>query len=62
MLVALTGYGLDEDRKRVVDAGFDEHLLKPVALEQLERVMASAARAHPTGSEASPATSPSPRP
>lgn len=29
-LVALTGYGQASDRKRALDAGFDEHLVKPV--------------------------------
>src|SRR5262245_31743260 len=29
-LVALTGYGQPEDRRRTRDAGFDEHLVKPV--------------------------------
>ena len=40
-LVALTGYGRDEDRKLAVDAGFDEHLTKPVELEELERLLES---------------------
>jgi signal transduction histidine kinase len=34
-LVALTGYGRDDDLKRAREAGFDEHLLKPATLEQL---------------------------
>jgi CheY-like chemotaxis protein len=34
-LVALTGYGRDDDVQRARDAGFDEHLLKPATLEQL---------------------------
>jgi DNA-binding response OmpR family regulator len=29
VLIALTGYGRDEDRKRSRDAGFDHHVLKP---------------------------------
>src|SRR5712692_10076664 len=29
-LVALTGYGEPEDRRRAVEAGFDTHLVKPV--------------------------------
>jgi len=29
-LVALTGYGADEDRARALAAGFDDHLVKPV--------------------------------
>ena len=30
MLIALTGYGLAEDRERALKAGFDLHLVKPV--------------------------------
>ena len=35
-LIALTGYGLPEDGKRSEAAGFDRHLVKPVAPEDLE--------------------------
>ena len=38
-LVALTGYGQDEDRKRTRDAGFDQHLVKPVEPEELEAAL-----------------------
>ena len=38
-LVALTGYGQDSDRKRSADAGFERHLVKPIDLENLERVV-----------------------
>ena len=34
-LVALTGYGAEEHRRRAREAGFDEHILKPVGLEEL---------------------------
>lgn len=34
-IVALTGWGQDNDRQRAADAGFDAHLTKPVALEKL---------------------------
>ena len=34
-LIALTGYGLAEDQRRVLDAGFDMHLVKPVDLNAL---------------------------
>jgi signal transduction histidine kinase len=34
-LIALTGYGLAEDQRRVLDAGFDLHLVKPVELDAL---------------------------
>jgi CheY-like chemotaxis protein len=36
--VALTGWGQEEDRRRSVQAGFDEHLVKPADLETIERV------------------------
>ncbi len=35
VLIALTGYGRDPDRRRALDAGFDEHLVKPVEFELL---------------------------
>ncbi|WP_220456293.1 response regulator [Rugamonas brunnea] len=38
-LVALTGYGQAEDRQRVLDAGFDRHLVKPVDVEHLLQVI-----------------------
>jgi signal transduction histidine kinase len=34
-LIALTGYGLAEDQRRVLEAGFDLHLVKPVDIRQL---------------------------
>jgi CheY-like chemotaxis protein len=43
-LIALTGYGLAEDLRRVMDAGFDRHLVKPVDIEQLMEVIGSCAR------------------
>jgi two-component system CheB/CheR fusion protein len=38
-LIALTGYGQRADRERALQAGFDEHLVKPVDGETLERVL-----------------------
>jgi CheY-like chemotaxis protein len=43
-LVALTGYGTDSDRARSLEAGFDEHLVKPLKLERLEAVLEASAR------------------
>jgi PAS domain S-box-containing protein len=40
-LVALTGYGREEDRVRVLEAGFDLHLTKPVSDSQLRDVLAT---------------------
>jgi PAS domain S-box-containing protein len=38
-LVAVTGWGADDDRKRSRDAGFDQHLTKPVQLDDVERIL-----------------------
>jgi PAS domain S-box-containing protein len=38
-LVAITGYGQASDVRRAVDAGFDAHITKPVAFDELERVL-----------------------
>ena len=40
-LVAVTGYGQDVDRARTRHAGFAQHLVKPIDLEQLERWLTS---------------------
>jgi len=42
-LIALTGYGLAEDKRRVMEAGFDQHLVKPVGMDQLLEALAPAA-------------------
>ena len=39
-LIALSGYGQPEDVRRARDAGFDAHLVKPVDLDRLERLLA----------------------
>ena len=41
VLVAFTGYGQDDDRRRVREAGFDHHLLKPLEPEALEKIIDS---------------------
>lgn len=40
-LVALTGWGQDEDRRRTQAAGFHHHLVKPVGLATLEELLAT---------------------
>ncbi|MGE5793638.1 MAG: response regulator [Bacteroidota bacterium] len=40
-LIALTGYGSEEDRRRSAAAGFDGHLVKPIDFEDLERILAA---------------------
>jgi len=39
-LIAATGWGQAEDRRRSREAGFDHHMVKPVDLHELEKVMA----------------------
>jgi len=39
LLVAVSGFGRDTDRARTKAAGFDHHLLKPVALQDLLTVL-----------------------
>jgi CheY-like chemotaxis protein len=41
-LIALTGYGLAEDRSRAHDSGFDAHLTKPPAMDRLLALVAAA--------------------
>jgi CheY-like chemotaxis protein len=41
ILVAFTGYGQDEDRRRVREAGFDYHLVKPLEPTELEKILDS---------------------
>jgi two-component system CheB/CheR fusion protein len=40
LLVALTGWGQEEHRRRTREAGFDYHLVKPADPEQLQRLLA----------------------
>jgi signal transduction histidine kinase len=41
VLIALTGYGTDEDRRASREAGFDGHLVKPIDFDALERILAA---------------------
>jgi PAS domain S-box-containing protein len=43
-LIALTGFGQDEDRRRAKEAGFDAHLVKPAATEAVQELLARAAQ------------------
>jgi CheY-like chemotaxis protein len=44
VLVALTGWGQDEDKSRALDAGFDHHLTKPADPDVLQRLISDVAR------------------
>lgn len=40
IIVAVTGWGQDEDRRRSSEAGFDRHLVKPIDLTSLDELLA----------------------
>jgi PAS domain S-box-containing protein len=40
LLIAMSGYGQEEDRRRAQEAGFNAHLLKPVDLTALQELLA----------------------
>jgi signal transduction histidine kinase len=42
LLIALTGWGQEEDRRRAHEAGFDHHLVKPADLAVLKSLLAAA--------------------
>lgn len=39
LLIAVTGYGQEEDRLRALEAGFDHHLVKPVDIARLRKLI-----------------------
>jgi PAS domain S-box-containing protein len=41
LLVALTGWGQDDDRRKSEDAGFDAHIVKPIDTATLQKLLAS---------------------
>jgi CheY-like chemotaxis protein len=48
-LIAVTAYGQDEDRCRSHEAGFEQHLVKPVDPNALLRVLKFPGRPEPSG-------------
>jgi CheY-like chemotaxis protein len=38
VLIALTGWGQEDDKQRAYQAGFDQHWVKPVSLDQLKKI------------------------
>lgn len=41
-LIALTGYGQSEDRRRTREAGFQQHLVKPVDMDAIDAALREA--------------------
>ncbi len=44
VLVAVTGWGQEQDRQRAVAAGFDQHLVKPISADTVETLLHSLTR------------------
>jgi CheY-like chemotaxis protein len=47
--IAVSGYGMESDRQRSQQAGFDEHIVKPIDFDQLEQAIR---KIHPTEEQA----------
>jgi PAS domain S-box-containing protein len=47
LIVAVSGYGQAEDRRRALEAGFDAHLVKPVDADTLAELLTTAGAADP---------------
>ena len=45
VLIAVTGWDHEENRRRILDAGFDAHLVKPVDPIEVSKLLASLLRA-----------------
>lgn len=52
VMVALTGWGREEDRRLTKEAGFDQHLVKPVAPAALKTVLRGVGEGRDPGAEA----------
>jgi DNA-binding response OmpR family regulator len=44
LLIAVTGWGQDDDRRRSAEAGFDHHLIKPLDRAALESLLGTGSR------------------
>jgi CheY-like chemotaxis protein len=44
LIIAITGWGAEEDRRRAFEAGFDHHLTKPVQFDALMKILAGESR------------------
>ncbi len=56
--VALTGYGMAEDVERCLQAGFDEHLTKPIDIERLQKTLAAVSTKRATTTNGTLASAP----
>jgi two-component system CheB/CheR fusion protein len=46
LLIAISGYGQEEEIQQSLEAGFDHHLIKPVAPTVLEQILTGAPNGH----------------
>jgi CheY-like chemotaxis protein len=46
VLIALTGWGQEEDRRKSQEAGFDAHIVKPVDHADLAKILSSLPAEH----------------
>lgn len=46
LIIAISGYGQDEDRLRSREAGINHHLIKPVDIDTISKIIASSVGAH----------------
>jgi len=44
VLIALTGMGQPDDRRKALEAGFDHHLVKPAQFDKLRELLSEVAR------------------
>lgn len=52
--IALSGYGSAEDVKRAIDAGFGEHVTKPIRFDSLREALARIANPQRSGGKGNP--------
>jgi CheY-like chemotaxis protein len=52
VLIAVTGWGQDDDKRKAQAVGFDHHLTKPVDPDEIERLLAASLAAAAAGSTA----------
>jgi PAS domain S-box-containing protein len=57
MLVALTGYGRDEDKRKATEAGFDDHLVKPLTVETFQKLLGRLGKFESGGGPSAPSVS-----
>jgi CheY-like chemotaxis protein len=60
IIVAVTGWGQEEDRRKSREAGFDGHLVKPVDHAALTKLLTSLSRRAATRDDSAATFSPTP--